>query len=406
MSMDNTVQVFDDMLLREIKGYLRDDRDIVIFGCGQIGEMCLHAIQQLGRDIKYFVDSDKNKQNTRINEKEVKNPYDLMLEQNITILLALSWKNEVEELLNGMGFVKDEDYFEMRTGEVKQLDLYDPFLGYTRMDDIEGFKIFGTGEEKIKIVAMGGSTTDWSFGNIKSWSEFLYENLKLHGVDVCVYNGGIPGYTSNQQVLKLIRDVLPLKPNIVINFDGVNDAAGKCFNMDHPFFSPYMQSTVEGLIKGKTDFDVTKIKGRVTKNRIASVGYGTKSKLDSVENCYSNLKIMNSVCKEFGIKFYYCMQPVVWDGMKEDCFSTEKEIQYRNSLDAVDEVCSFYKKMVKIVSEESFMYDLTDLFIDKLEIFIDDCHCNEIGNQVIAARIEEIIENDLKLLERKEAGIN
>ena len=36
-----------------------------------------------------------------------------------------------------------------------------------------------------------------------------------------LWNGGISGYTSTQELIKLLRDVLGLNPDMIIVYDGV-----------------------------------------------------------------------------------------------------------------------------------------------------------------------------------------
>ena len=81
--------------------------------------------------------------------------------------------------------------------------------------------------DACRIVALGESTT---FGitldeDHHPWPELLEqmirERLKLRR-PVQVINAGIPGYRLDQNLHRLPRDILPLKPDIVISYHGIN----------------------------------------------------------------------------------------------------------------------------------------------------------------------------------------
>ena len=72
------------------------------------------------------------------------------------------------------------------------------------------------------ILALGGSTTDGvKFPN--SWPEQLARILDANKIPAVVINGGIGGYSTSQDMFKLVRDGFEFKPDIVIEYAGVND---------------------------------------------------------------------------------------------------------------------------------------------------------------------------------------
>lgn len=105
--------------------------------------------------------------------------------------------------------------------------ILDTNLGHNFLADSKypGIMVYGDDTaEDFKIAVLGGSTTDGKFTFFKSWPELMYEELGNQNFkNVTVYNGGVSGYASGQELLKLIRDMIPLKPDMVIVYDGFND---------------------------------------------------------------------------------------------------------------------------------------------------------------------------------------
>jgi lysophospholipase L1-like esterase len=78
-----------------------------------------------------------------------------------------------------------------------------------------------------RIVALGESTT---FGmtllpNQKPWPELLEQMIRERlkpGRPVEVINAGVPGYALSDNLSRLRRDILPLKPDMIISYHGYN----------------------------------------------------------------------------------------------------------------------------------------------------------------------------------------
>lgn len=122
----------------------------------------------------------------------------------------------------------DTDYFDSRDS----FAWLDPHLSHAHDPEhlkamgynvTPGFVTYDSGVsgDALKIVVLGGSTSDPALGY--SWPELLAGVLKERGAKATVLNGGVAGYSSNQELIKLTRDVLPLGPDIVISMSGVND---------------------------------------------------------------------------------------------------------------------------------------------------------------------------------------
>jgi lysophospholipase L1-like esterase len=114
--------------------------------------------------------------------------------------------------------------FHLRPGS--QGRLFDCPISINRL----GFRGREIAREKgnaYRIVALGESTT---FGctlgpEDKPWPELLEQMIQQRlkpGRPVEVINAGVPGYTLEDNLHRLARDVLPLKPDMIISYHGYN----------------------------------------------------------------------------------------------------------------------------------------------------------------------------------------
>ncbi len=80
-------------------------------------------------------------------------------------------------------------------------------------------------KNKIRILAIGESTTDASFanGSQNAWPSQLQELLAKSGLNVKVYNEGVSGTTSAFILSEMNNLLEKYQPNIVISMIGIND---------------------------------------------------------------------------------------------------------------------------------------------------------------------------------------
>ena len=142
------------------------------------------------------------------------------------------------------------------------ITVLDPHLGYAHEDTeirvqelalryswVNGFAIYSKRPlpklERPVILVLGGSTTDgvWS-GH--SWPEELAKLLVNHGISGTIVNGGTDGYSTNEELLKLIRDGLEFRPEIIISYGGANDR-GVYSKLPHPMVNSYQRQILERL---------------------------------------------------------------------------------------------------------------------------------------------------------------
>lgn len=353
------------------------DKRYIIFGAGEVGGGYYAAFRCLGYSVEYFVDTNKRKIGTKYYERPVKSPECLLYEdkRQIVVILGLSDLEGAEKILTEMGFIKGENFSDVENIECeKKADCFDVFLGFSRIDDIEGFKIVGKQGAGIRIITLGNSTTDYSMSNLKSWPEFCHEILDARGIMNHIYNGGMGGYHSGQELLKLLRDGMVLKPDIVVSFSGINEASTFWRNAEHPLIPNYLFKMVTEGIGNK-------------KNVVC----GLEHSISASDNWLNNMRAMHAICEEFHIKFYAFLQPCVWTGRYKLQKVEEDIIRIRYRQEEFEIYNAFYQDAKKEISKYDYIIDLTNIFDDMSGIYYDRGHCNETGNEIIAQKIADVI---------------
>lgn len=368
-------------------------KKVVIYGAGFQGALMLNIMDALGKEVLFFLDQNHEKQKNGFYGYEVKTPEDILFEDmsKIMVIIAAGIKKEVEEILSGLGLRENVEFVHGGTLRHESCNLIDPFLGYNRLADINGFKIMGNYDKKNRnIICLGGSTTDYSYFEVKSWPELFSEILEKDNINLNVLNGGVIGYRSSQELLKLIRDGLELEPALVISYSGTNDLTDN---------APMIGNKYLYEIWGKMENSII---GNGSKSiwlaDSMDIFYGTKTQLDVAEYWYRNEIMMCNICRGFGIPFLGILQPSVFTkGTEMYSLYEERSFQTFSLREYSTEQFMKAKQLVNAGTEKNIV-DFTTLF-DKCEnIYVDICHVFEQGNKIIAEAIYKTIK-EKKLLE-------
>ncbi len=353
-------------------------KKIILWGAGIFGINLAHLLKKNGREIAYFVDMDEAKWNTNCMGVDIRNPYDILYEnmdETIVLITAVSYVADIVQTLLGMGLVENIHFFIAIEHRDEEYDYVDYFLGYSRK---RKFYVHGDENSDIKIVALGGSTTDYSQYGIPSWPHYLSMLInEKKGVTPCIYNGGVAGYLSSQEMLKCIRDVFDLKPLMVISYSGINDAfEGK---KENTLVNDYLDKTWKMLCRNK-DIEITA---------------GNCIERESVDRWIFNMKTMHGICSEFHVQFYSFLQPMMVSGRyvlnDDDLFYLRQEtVKQRMQMTK-----AFYNAAVEKIGDIDFIHNFSGIFDGMDNIYLDYCHCNEKGNKIIASAIYRCIESEL-----------
>lgn len=294
----------------------------------------------------------------------------------------------------------------------------DPNIGFCHLDSkswsLEGDEEYVDGIVRLKksnnnkntIVVSGGSTSDIAYNG--SWLRFFNQLLLESKFDYSLYSVGVSGYSSNQELFKLIRDVVPLNPSIYISLSGVNDL-GFIQSIDsmHPYMHHYTAKVFNKLNFQKNKNLFKKIvQTRHEKDNFIeeykrnnnNLCLGLCYNIEDYELWFKNIKHMFAICKSEDIDFVGILQPIYGFGnynknekevkaFREFCekFFEMKNINYDDLLQ------NFYINAKILCNKFDFLLDFTDIFNDEHEVFEDPRHLNQKGNKILAKRIFDTI---------------
>lgn len=254
-------------------------------------------------------------------------------------------------------------------------------LGYTyisRSGDYGVSKIIASKEEKYKIAILGGSTTDGELYAFKSWPEYLKERINKNNISI--YNYGVAGYGAGQEMLRLIRDILPQKPDLILAYNGYND------------FCEYSYAGFRNLLNFKYLASVMQFAGNHLKDSYGNdkqVYCGEETFSDNFSRWLTAVKIMYKLADLYHIPFIDFLQPMLCDKpnkSKEERLLCNFDVPYRITARG------FRESFASLSDKQEYLVDLSDIFDDTYNIYMDICHVTEKGNKIIADKIYQIIE--------------
>ena len=188
--------------------------------------------------------------------------------------------------------------------------------------------------------------------------------------------GGAWGYPVETELVKFLRDVLPLKPDMVISYSGVNNLVA---DSQHPFCNVYQRQFYENAS---------------ARSNIRPVTYGISREEDNFTQWLCSERIMKAVCEAFGIHFMSILQPLLGAKGTEYSFE-EKEIILNTiannpSVDYMKRGKEFSESVKEKVDEYTWLYNFSQILDGAEDIWIDKCHVNEKGNEIIAKEVWEV----------------
>jgi lysophospholipase L1-like esterase len=282
----------------------------------------------------------------------------------------------------------------------------DPHLGYSHNNEkmrlknpyytLDGFAVYtnkkSKDEKAIKIIVLGGSTTDPKFKYC--WPKQLYDIFEEKGIKCEILNGGVAGYSSNQELLKVIRDCLPLKPGIIISMNGINDIATSHSLKGHPMVEPYQKKIFERIVKRLKKASpifpntVSLIKSLLIKEEksIRGINYGPVVRTTPWDQWRRNIMIIGTIAGKFDIKYLCFLQPVLGFG-DYNPIPAEVEMIKRKGEDYFKVVNLFYGKAKEYSKGLPNCVDITNVFAGQVGMYKDPRHPNKEGYRVIAETV-------------------
>ncbi len=326
-----------------------------------------------------------------------------------------------------------------------------PFLNHVHdhnnMCDVKGGKVSGEFvfyfDDSIDIssseflVTLGGSTTDGFYNHIsngETWPFHLSNIVKKNDKKLKIINGGTGGYSSTQELLKLILKVKNLDLNVkyVVSLSGINDMEDYMNNaliLDHfPYFTQdilEMFNQDRWKIYNKVNIDILPnsmllvyyvnkkfLKSKYLNNiydinfidlkeekKIATISKYDRKNISNADLWFSNVKFMNSFSKVNGWKYYVFLQPTM--GLEGVQSQAPENTNDRILLDKLKRSETYSNKINRLYEELKthckkldFCFDISDIAPPVGNYYNDKRHHNSKGNMVIAKEIYKILKNE------------
>ncbi len=272
------------------------------------------------------------------------------------------------------------------------------------------------------IVTLGGSTTSGFYQHYANGFTYPYWLSKLlKDYKIQVINGGHGGYSSSEELLKLLLEVRAFKYQtpIILSLNGINDLILQSEN--NPFiphrvqqmyamqewinqgFLPNFFPNIWSFIK----YFSPQIESQVYDSKIKP-DHAIFKQVDPVEIWEKNIKAMYSISKSEGLEYFTFLQPTMGlDGPQSKLPADQKSndfIMLQELLEGKIEegyeswylklLNDKYKKMKIICSNLDFCHDISDIASPKGNFYSNPRHHNENGNKIIAMAILSILKQE------------
>jgi hypothetical protein len=270
------------------------------------------------------------------------------------------------------------------------------------------------------VITLGGSTTSGFYqhhSNGYTWPLFLHNMVSKKGYQVI--NGGVGGYSSSQELLKLIIEVRRLKNvKLIVSLNGVNETPGYPggsildINTKYPFLKlpqyRMLQSqrwidqrinkawlpNIKSFIRFVTGGSLTSI-NMLPDNNINDLKF---KPIDTADRWLSNVKLMHAVSASMNIKYQVFLQPTlglygVQSSMPSNIESNDAKMLKNlneNNPEYIDEINNLYNELKQYCSKLDYCIDISSVAPPTGSNYSNARHHNQNGNKIIA---EEIFKN-------------
>ncbi len=275
-------------------------------------------------------------------------------------------------------------------------DQLDPLCGWAISDQklkAAGFEVEqncvvlrSKGEYPVKplrIFITGGSTSDIFFDK-EAWPQKLYEILQREKINAIVYVGAMYGYGSGQELFRLLRDGLEIKPDIHISYSGANDLAGANYVSDYgwDFYKTGLRNNVTTPVLPNTVLVVKKI----FQFPYSNLSLPALKWIPAYDFWRQNMIAMKGLAAGNEYKYIGILQPVLSTGKYR--YNTGELFDEDNK-----EYGKYYPRAKQYILEgDSSLYDFTAVFDTATgKVYRDNCHVTPEYQPVIAKEVFRIL---------------
>jgi len=270
----------------------------------------------------------------------------------------------------------------------------------------------------------GFRTNIWIFGgsavygtSVPDWAtlpSYLSSTLNTSMDCVRVVNLGVEGYVSNQELILLLELLKTGKrPNIVIFYDGFNDADIGTLSIGRP--APHMgfmttKGRMEGSLASRLDFvhklAIWQLVSELSKSTRSGPTRVSQDALDFtatriLDSYQENIQIARMLGNAYGFKVCAFWQPAILYGHKP-LVPYEREFSNLSANKAYlfEELVPVYQQASQRAIKSADFVFLGDIF-DTVSppVYLDWVHLNPLGNQLAALAVAKQLHKCLNLNE-------
>jgi len=270
-----------------------------------------------------------------------------------------------------------------------------------------------TTDRPLGHVRLFGGSTMWGKGvddehSIPALFNRLHPRLAVH-------NNGESAFVSRQSLERLINIVNQQEPvDVAVSYDGCNDFYTLCrkdTSLDGHSHEPDMArklrppSFAADVLFGAIREVIFYAWGRSLK--AAGPPSRCQDEPDGAERVartlISNWKNAKAIADSRGIELHAILQPVAVIGSANLSHLPYLEEESHSRSNDYQRAYPIVQRLMQ-AENAPWMHDFTDAFDGDELIYIDGCHVNARGNEIIARRIDEIIGPRLRAIEAARAG--
>lgn len=245
------------------------------------------------------------------------------------------------------------------------------------------------GSAAFKVAVLGNSVSVVN-GNYATWTELFVDLARQRGRKLELWNAAIGGSRVAWELLRLVRDIIPYRPNVVISYSSCNEIA--CPDTCWPNPPPY--PFVSGVQR-----ELFALLGKQL-NKKVSYGEPLPPSCTRLAHWLDTERMMHALCAEFGIAFHAVLQPL--SACEEPIAAAKVELiadLHHRSRDYVREQFlpafrAFIDQGREAARQYDWMHDATRLLNGEPGVFTDDVHITPKGAAIVAEYVYRLLFRD------------
>ncbi|MBD5497015.1 MAG: hypothetical protein HDR11_04505 [Lachnospiraceae bacterium] len=366
------------------------NKKVFIFGTGRLAADYGNIIANTCSLLPCYLQIPGKEADKRILQKQIVSIEEIIKIKNDAYILLTELHGvgfQTKYLLDrGFQYLKDFNYISgahFQTSLSKSTPL-DPTLGHsTFSNDMRGCRFWGKKSASgIQIAVNGASLVDETCFDWKLWPRLVYERMEKAGGNPSFLLCASYGHTTSQSLLKLIRDILPLRPDIVIDYCSLENDCLYGEWMTAPFIVGY-QKKILSLVKNQ-------IKDRFENRNVNQINLGNRSKRRTAEVILDNIYMSKLLCEAYGIRYICVFPPSI----------TTQKVHAPEDMELQWSFAKYGRIIQRVYTEieEKMEEAVRDCVVDGRSwldgydnLFYDQFHLYENGNQLIADKMMEVL---------------